>query len=164
MEIAISNPKEGSTRQTSTGQFVPKRTVIRILLVDDFEPWRHSVRSILQGRAQLFDEVADGLEAVRRASELKPNLILLDIGLPSLNGIEAAERINQVAPGAKVIFLSMNNHVDIVKAALSNGASGYVLKRDAGAELLPAIKAVLEGKRYVSSGVANRSNSGRLLD
>jgi len=129
------------------------RTRVRILLVDDFEPWRQSARSMLKRRAelQLVGEVADGLEAVQKASELKPDLILLDIGLPNLNGIEAAKQIRQLVPDAKILFLTLINDPDVPLKALSSGGHGYVLKSDAGSELLPAIEAVLQGKQYVSA-------------
>jgi len=80
-------------------------------------------------------------------------LILLDIGLPHLNGIEAAKQIRQVLPGAKILFLTLNRDPDVVQGALDTGAKGYVLKADAGSELYPAIEAVLQGKRYVSGGL-----------
>jgi DNA-binding NarL/FixJ family response regulator len=98
-------------------------------------------------------EASDGLEAVQKAQELNPDLILLDIGLPNLNGIEAQSRLCRLVPGAKVLFLSQNNDAELVRAALSNGARGYVLKVDAGRELLNAIKAILRGERFVSSGI-----------
>ena len=125
----------------------------RILLVDDVEPWRRAVGSLLrtQGQLQVVGEAVDGLEALQKAQELQPDLILLDVGLPNLNGIEAASRIEQVASSAKILFLSQNTDVEIVRAALSNGAQGYVLKADAGSELLPAIKAVLRGSKFISN-------------
>jgi len=128
---------------------------VRILVVDDFPPWRQSVRSLLTRHAELriVGEVSDGLEAVQKAEELHPDLILLDIGLPSLNGIEAAKRIHRDASGAAILFLSQNHDADVVEAALSSGAKGYVLKADAGSELWPAIEAVLQGKQYLSSGI-----------
>ena len=88
-----------------------------------------------------------------RASELKPNLILMDIGLPTLNGIEAARRIRQVVPGAKLIFLTLISDPDVVQAALSSGGLGYVLKSNAESELLPAIEAVLRSDQFVSTGL-----------
>ena len=139
---------------------------VRILLVEDFEPWRRSVRSTLKdhGELRLVDEVGDGLEAVRRACELKPDLILLDIGIPSLNGIEAARRIRQAMPDIKIIFLSQINDCDVVQAALNTGAHGYVLKSQAGRELLPAVAAVLRGDQFVGSGLASSSGSSRPLN
>ena len=128
---------------------------IRILLVDDFEPWRRQVCSILAERPDLrvVAETADGLEAVQKAEELKPDLILLDIGLPSLDGLEAAKRIRLVTPGTKVIFVTQNSDKGVVQAAFSTGARGYVLKAGAGRELLPAVAAVLSGDQFLSSGV-----------
>ena len=127
-------------------------SAVRVLLVDDFEPFRRTVRSILarQPELQVVGEAADGFEAFQKAEALNPDLILLDIGLPSLNGIEVANRL--CSSGAKVLFVTGNNDADVVRAALSNGAKGYVLKVDAGSELLLAIKAILRGEKFVSSG------------
>ena len=88
--------------------------MIRVLIVDDYEDWRRTVRELLRERPELqvICEVADGLEAVQKAGELKPDLILLDIGLPKLNGIEAARQIRQLSPSAKIIFLSQDNSLD----------------------------------------------------
>jgi len=105
---------------------------------------------------QVIAEASDGSEAVQRAEELKPDLILLDIGLPKLNGIEAAWRIRPVSPSSKIIFLSQNSDFDVVRAALSTGAISYVHKTDAQSELLPAVDAVLRGKRFVSSSLKGR--------
>ena len=128
---------------------------IRILIVDDFEDWRRKVRQLLQERPELqvICEVSDGLEAVQKADELKPDLILLDIGLPKLNGIEAARRIRQLSPSSKIINLSQDNSLEVVQVALNTGAQGYVYKTDVQSDLLPAIEAVLRGKQFVSSSV-----------
>lgn len=127
----------------------------KILLVDDVQQWRHHIRSILESGSQfqVVGEASDGVEAVHQAQRLKPDLILLDIGLPNLNGIEAEHQICKLVPSAKVLFLSQNNDPDIVNAVVGDGAFGYVLKTDAGSELLPAIKAVLGGEKFVSSGI-----------
>lgn len=129
---------------------------VRILVVDDYEPFRRFVRSILQKNLDCRNilEAPDGVEAFELAEELKPDLVLLDIGLPTLNGIDAARRILKVAPTSKILFVSENRSVDVAEEALSNGAGGYVVKSDAGSELLPAIKAVLEGKRFISASLA----------
>lgn len=125
---------------------------IRILIIDDFKAWRGQVHSLLQTRpAWQLIEASDGLEAVEKAEDLKPDLILLDIGLPNLNGIEAARQIRQSSPNSKVIFLSQNTDLEIVRAALSTGALGYVRKIDARRELLPAMDAVLRGEQFISS-------------
>ena len=120
-------------------------SLIRVLVVDDFENWRRQVHSLLQARPawQVIAEASDGSEAVQKAEDLKPDLILLDIGLPKLDGIEAARRIRQCSPNSKIIFLSQNSDLDLVRAALGTGALGYVLKTDAGRELLPAVDAAL---------------------
>lgn len=120
---------------------------------------------MLQTRPELrvVAEVGDGLEAVQKAQELKPDLILLDIGLPNLDGLEAANRIRQVAPDAAIIFLTQNSDKDIVRAALSTGARGYILKTDAGSELLNAVAVVLEGDDFVSSGITE-GDSGEAED
>jgi DNA-binding NarL/FixJ family response regulator len=125
---------------------------VRILVVDDVERWRRSICAILSAHQQLHvvGQVADGQEAVQKAQDLQPDLILLDISLPKLSGIEAARRIRQVAPGAKIIFLTQHGDVDTARAALSAGARGYVLKVDAGSKLLRAIQAVLRGENFIS--------------
>jgi DNA-binding NarL/FixJ family response regulator len=84
---------------------------------------------------------------------MQPDLILLDIGLPSLNGIEAARRIREISPKSKILFVSQNRSPDIAEEALSTGADGYVVKTDGASELLAAVKAVLEGKRFVSASL-----------
>ena len=85
---------------------------------------------------------------------MQPDLILLDIGLPTLNGIEAAKRIHQVSPRSKILFVSENRSLDTAEEALSTGAGGYILKSDAASELWPAVKALLEGKRFVSASLS----------
>jgi len=126
----------------------------RVLVVDDYEPFRQFVCSMLGKKAesQVVAEASDGLQAVHKAEELQPDLILLDIGLPKLNGIEAARRIRKLAPDSKILFLSQEFSAEIVQDALSVGAGGYVFKAHAGSELLAAVDAVLQGKQFVSSG------------
>ena len=89
------------------------------------------------------------LEAVRKAEEIQPDLVLLDIGLPSLNGIEAALRIRKLSPKSKILFVSQETSPNVVQGALASGGSGYVLKMNARNELLTAVNAVLGGKRFV---------------
>ncbi|MGE5734154.1 MAG: response regulator transcription factor [Acidobacteriota bacterium] len=131
------------------------RPAVGVLVVDDHEPFRRFVCSILSKTAgwQVVGEVSDGLEAVQRAEELQPDLILLDIGLPNLNGVEAADRIQRVAPNSKILFVTQERSSEMIRAALRNGAKGYVLKSDAGSELLPALDIVLGGGRFLSRGV-----------
>lgn len=92
----------------------------------------------------------DGLEAVRKAAELKPDLILMDIGLPSLSGIEAARKIRTLVPESKVIFVTAETSASVAEEALSLGAAGYVLKTAVDSDLLQAIEAVMSGRRFVS--------------
>ena len=131
---------------------------VRVLVVDDYEPWHGFVSTTLRKEPELkiIGQVCDGLEAVQRAQQMQPDLILLDIGLPTLNGIEAARRIRKAAPVSKILFVSENCSPDIAQEALSTGAGGYVVKSDAANELLPAVKAVLKGKPFVSASLASR--------
>jgi DNA-binding NarL/FixJ family response regulator len=100
---------------------------------------------------QIIGEVSDGLEAVLQAVKLKPDLILMDIGLPTMNGIEAARQITKHCPESKILFFSQESSVDIVERALSAGAKGYVAKMHAGKELLTAISAVMRGETFVGT-------------
>lgn len=127
----------------------------RILVVEDFERWRHSVALLLGKNPEMLivAEATDGLTAVEKAQELHPDLILLDIGLPKLNGFEAARRIREVSPNSKIIFLTQNLSGDLADEALRIGAFGYVLKSDAASELLPAIEAVLKGQQFISESL-----------
>jgi len=95
---------------------------------------------------QVICEVSDGFEAVQKAEELKPDLIVLDIGLPTLNGFEAARRIRKLAPESKILFLSQESSADVAQEALRLGALGYVVKARAGSELLAAVEEVREGR------------------
>lgn len=129
---------------------------VKVLVVEDFEVFRHFVCSTLQETAEfrVVATASDGLEAIQKAEQSQPDLILLDIGLPKLNGLEAAKRLCIVAPLAKILILSQNNDPDLVKSALTDGCCGYVLKSDAGFELLPAMATVLRGERFLSRGLA----------
>jgi DNA-binding NarL/FixJ family response regulator len=130
---------------------------IRIFVVDDFELFRQFVCATLGERndLQIIGEAADGLEAVQKAVELKPDLILMDIGLPSLNGLEAARRILKLVPESKIIFLSQESSAEVVREALDLGAWGYVVKAKAVSGLMPAVDAVILGKKFVSDPMAN---------
>jgi DNA-binding NarL/FixJ family response regulator len=129
--------------------------VSRVLVVDDFEPFRRYACSALEGRPalQVVGEAADGLEAVQKAMQLQPDLILMDIGMPHLNGLEAADRIRELAPDSKILFLTQESSTEIVREALDRGAIGYLVKASAGSELLPAADAVLQGRTFISSEV-----------
>jgi DNA-binding NarL/FixJ family response regulator len=131
-------------------------------VVDDYEPFRRPVVSILQKRPelQIICELSDGLEATQKAEELRPDLILLDIGLPKLNGIEAARRIRKLSPKSKILFVSQESSADVVQEALSLGALGYVVKMHAGKDLLAAVEAVLQGRLFLGSGLSDQHRMG----
>ena len=117
---------------------------IRILLADDFEPWRIYLKSLLEGRSDLevVGEAIDGFDAVEKAQALQPDLVILDIGMPRLNGIEAAKKIRLVAPQSKILFVTVEKSDEFVEAAIATGAQGYILKADIGSKLLPALDAL----------------------
>jgi DNA-binding NarL/FixJ family response regulator len=129
----------------------------RVMVVDDFTDWRREVCSILEQHQELsvVGEASDGAEAVQKAAELKPDVIVLDIGLPKLNGIEAAAQISELSPRSKILFLSQDNDAGTVQAALETGARGYVHKLSAGAELLSAVAALLQGLSFIGRGISN---------
>jgi len=129
-----------------------KTSTIRILLVDDFKPWREFIRSMLSGLShfRFIAEAFDGEAAVISAHELQPDLVLLDVGLPSLNGIEACRQIRKLSPQSKILFISEHRSPDVVAEAMRAGGSGYVVKSYAGKDLLRAIVEVVEGGRFVS--------------
>jgi DNA-binding NarL/FixJ family response regulator len=128
----------------------------KILIVDDFEPFRRLVSSILKERPEfrVIDEASDGLQAVQKAEEHQPDLILLDIGLPILNGMMVARRVRKLAPASKILFLTQESSPEVIREGLSLGALGYVYKALAHRDLLPAIEAVLRGAQFVSTDIA----------
>jgi DNA-binding NarL/FixJ family response regulator len=143
-------PSNGDGRSTSGS--------VRVLVVEDHEPFRQFVCSMLDRRPnlQIVGEVSDGLEAVQKAEELQPDLILLDVGLPSLNGIEAARQIRKLSPESKILFVTQESADEVVQEALNLGAWAYVVKTVVGNDLLAAVEAVRQGKQFVSSGLSAR--------
>ena len=131
-------------------EFVRSSSVqVHILLADDFAPWRAEVRSFLQSKTEwkIVFEACNGLEAVQKTLELRPDIVLMDIQMPGLNGIEATKRIRQLSPDSKIIILSQNIDDDLMDAALQAGASGYVVKSEMTADLIPAVQAALRMRR-----------------
>jgi len=130
-------------------------SIVRIVIAEDFAAFRRAICSILEKGEDLevVCEVGDGRDAVQKSEELKPELILLDIGLPTLNGLRAAREIRRVAPETKIIFVSQESSPDVVQEALALGANGYIAKARIGSDLLIAIDEVLQGRRFVSSNL-----------
>ena len=150
-------PRAQFRRPISNGPDSLQR-IARILAVDDFEPYRRFVSSLLHGRPdlQVVGGVSDGLQAVEKAQELQPDLILMDIGLPGINGIEAARQIRTLVPNAKIIFLTQESSPEVIQEARNLGASGYVLKIEAETDLVAAVEAVLRGRQFFNDGAGGR--------
>lgn len=127
----------------------------RVLIAEDFAPFCRFLVSTLAKceDLQLVGEASNGLEAVQKAEELKPDLILLDMGLPLLNGIQSACQIRNLLPHTKIIFITQEFSHDMVQEALKLGAKGYVLKTSAARDLQTAIETVLEGRLFISDGL-----------
>lgn len=117
---------------------------IRVLVVDDYKPWQDLICSLIEAEqgVRVIGRASDGSEAVQKAKELQPELILLDIGLPTVNGIEAARQIRQLSPKSRILFVSDIRSGDIAEAAMATGALGYVVKSNAAKELLAAVNAL----------------------
>lgn len=133
-------------------------TAIRIMVVDDFKQWRAALRSIVEAieGLRVVAEARNALEAIAKAGRLHPDIVLLDIGLPLLNGIEAAPKIRQASPGSKIIFLTQELDSDVRIAALAAGAEGYLLKSTVVSELRRTIDAAT-GLRPASCAEAPRN-------
>ena len=133
-----------------------EESTLKVLVVDDYEPFRRFVRSTLTKMQNLkvIGEASDGLEAVRKAEELQPDLIVLDIGLPTLNGIEVARQVRNLRPQCKIIFMSQESSAAVAQEALSLGAMGYVVKSYAGIELSAAVEEVCQGGLFISKGLS----------
>lgn len=134
----------------------PRAASVRVLVVDDYEPFRRFVCSTLKKRSglEIVGEASDGLDAAQKTEELRPDLIVLDIGLPTLNGIEAARRIRKSRPQCKILFLSQESSADVAQEGFRLGALAYVVKAYAGSELLAAVEAVCQGRQFISKGIS----------
>jgi CheY-like chemotaxis protein len=128
---------------------------VRILVVDDYEPFRQFICSTIKLRLdlQVIGEASDGLEAVQKCEKLQPDLIILDLGLPKLNGINAASQIRELSPESKILMVSQESSADVAQEAFRAGVLGYVVKVHAGNELLPAVEAVRQGRQFISGGL-----------
>ena len=128
---------------------------IRVLVVDDCPEFREWICSKLKTNRRFFiaGEAANGREAIQKARDLIPDLILLDLNLPDTNGLDVQQELRRIAPFARVLFVSGCGDEDFVRCALSNGAGGYVLKANANQELVPAMDSIIRGETFVSSGL-----------
>ncbi|MFW6042563.1 MAG: response regulator [Chloroflexota bacterium] len=124
---------------------------ITVLLADDHVVLRSGLALLLNGQAELevVGEASTGIEAIKLATELQPDLILLDLNMPGLNGLDALPTIKQESPASKILILTMHNDPEYLRQAIKLGASGYILKKAADTELLSAMQAVLQGGIYV---------------
>ena len=129
--------------------------LVRLLVVDDFHLWRDCIKEHLEGHPDLHVAgfASDGLEALQKVEELQPDLVILDISLPKLSGIETARRIRKFSPNCKILFLTGHSYPEMVRGALEAGGCGYVHKEDALTELLAGLEATLAGRQYLSSSV-----------
>ena len=122
----------------------------RVLIADDHNIVAEGLRSVLEKSCEVIGIVQDGRQLLVEAPKLKPDVIVLDIGMPLLNGLDAAEQLRPLLPGVKLVFLTMKDDPNLAAAALDLGAVGYVLKHSAASELLKAVTEVLQGKSYVT--------------
>jgi len=138
-------PSEKSGHIPEEGPRSPSAT---ILIADDFDPWRLRIRDLLADRPewQIICEACDGLEALEKTRELHPDVVLLDVGMPGLNGFEAAKAIRESSPNSRIIFLSHLSESELRSAAAATGAEGYVLKSKVASELVTAIAQALSAK------------------
>ncbi len=130
---------------------------IRVVLADDHAVVRDGLRYLLDAQPGIavVGDAADGREAIRRVEELKPDVVVMDIAMPELNGIEATRQICQTCPGTHVVMLSMHSSSEYVFRAFQSGAQGYLLKESAGSEVADAVRAVSTGTRYLSRRIAD---------
>jgi len=131
---------------------------IRVLLADDHGMVRAGLRRVLEdsGQIEVVDEAGEGLEAIQKASKLKPDIAVIDLSMPGMSGMEAIGRLRAMQPETKVLVLTMHDNVQYAVHTLQAGADGFVLKQAAAEELVRAVKAVYAGKTYVAESIAER--------
>jgi DNA-binding NarL/FixJ family response regulator len=153
----MSDPKPGH-------EVRPKRARLRILIADDHGVVRRGVRSLIgdNGGWEICGEVADGAEAVAETKRLRPDVVLLDITMPGLNGLDATRAILREVPGTKVMILTMHESEQVVREVLDAGAHGYILKSDADCDLLKALEALKEGRPFFASKISQMVLAGYL--
>lgn len=126
----------------------------RVLLADDHTLVVEALKRLLEPEFQVVGTVADGRTLLRVAPELKPDVVLVDLNMPLLNGLDASEQLKQILPKVKIIVLTMNEDAEIAAETMTRWASGYLLKKSAGSELLKAVREVLRGNKYITPAIA----------
>jgi DNA-binding NarL/FixJ family response regulator len=141
-------------------------SVTTILVVDDFLPWQSFVLTKLELERdfRIISIASDGLEAIQKATELQPDVILMDVSLPRMNGFEATRQIRMLSPASKILFLSGHSSSDLIQAAFEAGGCGYVLKSDSSSDLIPGIRAVLLDQQFVSHSLTRWRDSSNPAD
>ena len=132
----------------------------RVMLADDHTILVEAFRKLLEPHCEIVGTVADGRALLETAPQIKPAVIIVDIGMPLMNGLEAGMRLKELMPTVKLIFLTMNEDPELAMEAMRSGASGYLLKSSAGSELIRAIEMALKGKSYVTPKLAKRNAKG----
>jgi len=125
----------------------------KILIVDDFPPWQQFVFEMFKSETNsniMIYFAANGMEAVQKAQELQPDVILMDVSLPVMNGFEATRKIRVLSPGSRILFVTERRSYDYMQGAFDAGAFGYILKTDAGSDLLRGVEAALQNQQFVS--------------
>jgi len=130
---------------------------IQVLVVEDYEMMRQLIWSILAAEddIEIAGEATDGLEALELVQQLRPNVVIMDLALPRLGGIQVMQQIRALVPGTQVLFVSVHDQIDLVQGAVEAGAKGYLQKQTIFKELVPAVRAVSEGRKYFSATVAD---------
>jgi DNA-binding NarL/FixJ family response regulator len=125
---------------------------VRILVVDDHPIVRHGLRTLLGGRPEweIIDEAEDGIEAVEKADRLKPDVVVLDVSMPRMDGLEACRRIRKSVPKSEVLIVTQHDSPQMMREALSAGARGYIVKSDAARDLLAALESVSQHKLFIA--------------
>jgi DNA-binding NarL/FixJ family response regulator len=131
-----------------------QRNLPRILIADDHTLVAEACKRLLDSEYDVVGTVSDGRALVRAAAELKPHLIIIDVAMPLLNGLDAGQQVKEMIPAVKLVFLTMNHDADLAAEAFRRGASGYLLKTCAASELAIAVREVLRGKSYLSPMIA----------
>ena len=136
----------------------------RIMLADDHTILLEAFRRLLEGKCEVVGAVSDGRALLKEAPALKPDVVVVDIGMPLLNGLEASRRLKEILPSVKLVFLTMNEDPDLAIEALRTGACAYLLKKSAASELFRAIQDVLRGKTYVTPQIARGMRQAFIRD